>query len=122
MKTPLNLQKAATLAGVSILAAGLSGMAAADGQANGEALTELDDGYEATAKAETEGKCGEGKCGEGKCGGDSHDKAEGEGKCGEGKCGEGKCGEGKCGGDSHDKEGEGKCGEGKCGEGKCGAE
>jgi len=106
MKTPLNLQKAATLAGVSLLAAGLSGMATAGDHADGAALTELDEGYEATAKAETEGKCGEGKCG-----GEGHDKADGEGKCGEGKCGEG-----KCGGEGHDKaEGEGKCGEGKCG-------
>ena len=116
MKTPLNLHKAATLAGVSLLAAGLSGLSAADQHQDGEALTELKDGYE--AKAEAEGKCGEGKCGEGKCGGDSESKADGEGKCGEGKCGEG-----KCGGDSDSKaDGEGKCGEGKCGEGKCGAE
>ena len=78
------------------------------------AATELAEGYDVTAKAETEGKCGEGKCGEG-----DHAAKNGEGKCGEGKCGEhdskdaeGKCGEGKCG--------EGKCGEGKCGEGKCG--
>jgi|GEM_PF-5710834 len=62
MKTPLNMHKAATLAGVSLLAAGLSGLAMADKHHDGEALTELDDGYEATAKAETEGKC-EGKCG-----------------------------------------------------------
>ena len=102
MKTPLNLQKAATLAGVSILSASISSMATADDHSEG--LTELDSGYQTVAKAEAEGKCGEGKCGEGKCG---------EGKCGEGKDAEGKCGEGKCG--------EGKDAEGKCGEGKCGA-
>ena len=87
MKTPLNLQKAATLAGVSILSASISSMATADDHSEG--LTELDSGYQTVAKAEAEGKCGEGKCGEGKCG---------EGKCGEGKDAEGKCGEGKCGG------------------------
>ena len=92
MKTPLNLQKAATLAGVSILSASISSMATADDHSEG--LTELDSGYQTVAKAEAEGKCGEGKCGESK---------DAEGKCGEGKCGEskdaeGKCGEGKCGG------------------------
>ena len=65
------------------------------------AATELADGYDVVAKAETEGKCGEGKCGEG-----DHAAKDGEGKCGEGKCGEG---------DHAAKDGEGKCGEGKCG-------
>jgi len=68
MKTPLNLHKAATLAGLALLTAGAVGFATADEHAQGEALTELDEGYEVTAKAESEGKCGEGKCGEGKCG------------------------------------------------------
>jgi uncharacterized low-complexity protein len=68
-------------------------------------------------KAEGEGKCGDDKAeGEGKCG---DDKAEGEGKCGDKKAdGEGKCGEGKCG--DKKAEGEKADGEGKCGEGKCG--
>jgi len=46
------------------------------------AIEPLPQGYElASAKASTEGQCGEGKCG-------ASGKAEkGEGKCGEGKCG-----------------------------------
>jgi len=72
-----NLPKAATLAGVSVLAAGLSGFAIAD-QEDSSGPTELASGYETADKSATEGKCGEGKCGEGKCGGDS--KADAEGK------------------------------------------
>ena len=68
MKTQLNLQKAATLAGVSMLSAGLSSLALADHNAEDAGVTELDSGYQTVAKAEAEGKCGEGKCGEGKCG------------------------------------------------------
>ena len=110
-----NLKKPLAAAlGAAFLATAVAPLASAE--TNPFSAQQLSGGYDLANYGHHEKAEGEGKCGEGKCGGE---KAEGEGKCGEGKCGgekaegEGKCGEGKCGGEK--AEGEGKCGEGKCG-------
>ena len=63
----------ATVVGTAFVATLTSACSSDTATDTAAAATELAEGYDVAAKAETEGKCGEGKCGEGKCG---------EGKCG----------------------------------------
>ncbi|HRF88930.1 MAG TPA: hypothetical protein PK244_10090 [Pseudomonadales bacterium] len=122
-----SLSKNSLLAAVTV--AGFVSAPLLNASSNPFSNTELASGFNFHGHPDLKAGGSEEKCGEGSA------KACTEGKCGEDKkaCVEGKCGEGQCGaqcdgGKSEkpkteapkghdDKAAEGKCGEGKCGEG-----